>query len=67
MESLLQLNREIERMVTHDVTLAKIDIALVLLERLGEKLRLYQSAYSQKPRFVEPIDRDSIPLVSAKY
>ena len=63
----IELSREIETICcSPDVTVAQLDIALVLLERLGELLRSHQSAYSKKPRFVEPIDCYGISLVSAK-
>ena len=45
---LLEISREVERMVcAHDVTVAQIDIALALLDKIGVELRLYQSAIPQ--------------------
>ena len=65
--SALELSREIERMVTHDVTIPQIDIALVLLERLGEKLKLDQAAHPKQPCFIEAVHADSISLIAAEY
>jgi len=66
-ENLLYINREIERMCLYDVTVAGIDVALVLNEKLGVQLqRLYQSANAQQPILAKPINCHGVSLIAPK-
>ena len=65
MRSLIQISKEVERMVcARDVSVAQIDIAIALLDKIGVELRLYQSTNPKKPVLAEPIDIDGIALIA---
>ena len=63
--TLIQVSKEVERMVcARDVSVAQIDIAIALLDKIGVELRLYQSTNPKKSVLAEPIDIDGIALIT---